>query len=141
MSPASARSFFRFPISEAVGLKFYCGTAERMATVRRRGGITSHSISSKKGLEGLRMNKNTKKHANVVKLRLGGFPLDALDQKRMRRLRKMSDETRVPIQDLVNDTIDKLIKATVAEAELPTKIVKFPTPYTMVCSSRQRSRL
>jgi hypothetical protein len=87
------------------------------------------------------MNKNTKKHANVVKLRLGGFPLDALDQKRMRRLRKMSDETRVPIQDLVNDTIDKLIKATVAEAELPTKIVKFPTPYTMVCSSRQRSRL
>jgi hypothetical protein len=72
------------------------------------------------------MNKEMKSHAKLVKLRLAGFPLDALDQKRMRRLRRASDATGVPIQDLVSDAIDKVIDARIAEAELPNKIVKFP---------------
>ena len=42
---------------------------------------------------------------NVVKFRLAGFPLDALDQKRMRRLRRTSDRTGVPIPDLISEIV------------------------------------
>lgn len=64
--------------------------------------------------------------SNVVKLRLAGFPLDALDQKRMRRLRKTSDQTGIAIPDLISEIIGQMIDAWMAEAELPNKIVKFP---------------
>jgi len=63
---------------------------------------------------------------NIVKFRLNGFALDALDQKRMRRLRKTSDRMRVPIPDLISEILGKMIVAWIAEAELPNKIVKFP---------------
>jgi hypothetical protein len=63
---------------------------------------------------------------NIVKFRLNGFALDALDQKRMRRLRKTSDRMGVPIPDLIHEILRKMIDALIAEAELPNKIVKFP---------------
>ena len=63
---------------------------------------------------------------NVVKFRLAGFPLDALDQKRMRCLRRTSDRTGVPIPDLISEIVRQVIKIWLAEAELPNKIVKFP---------------
>jgi hypothetical protein len=63
---------------------------------------------------------------NIVKLRLDGFPLDALDQKRMRRLRRTSDRIGVPIPDLIREILGQIIDACIAEAELPNKIVKFP---------------
>jgi len=63
---------------------------------------------------------------NIVKFRLNGFALDALDQKRMRRLRKTSDQMGVPIPDLIHEILRKMIDALIAEAELPNKIVKFP---------------
>jgi hypothetical protein len=63
---------------------------------------------------------------NIVKFRLNGFALDALDQKRMRRLRKTSDRMGVPIPDLIHEILRKMIVALIAEAELPNKIVKFP---------------
>ena len=63
---------------------------------------------------------------NIVKFRLNGFALDALDQKRMRRLRKTSDRIGVPIPDLIHEILRKVIGAWIAEAELPNKIVKFP---------------
>ena len=63
---------------------------------------------------------------NVVKFRLAGFPLDALDQKRMRRLRRTSDRTGVPIPDLIREIVDQVIQIWLAEAELPNKIVPFP---------------
>jgi len=63
---------------------------------------------------------------NIVKLRLDGFPLDALDQKRMRGLRRMSDRMGVPIPDLIREILGQIIDACIAEAELPNKIVKFP---------------
>ena len=62
----------------------------------------------------------------IVKFRLNGFPLDALDQKRMRRLRKMSDRIGVPIPDLMSQILRKMVDTWIAEAELPNKIVKFP---------------
>jgi hypothetical protein len=63
---------------------------------------------------------------NVVKFRLAGFPVDALDQKRMRRLRKASDRMGVPIPDLIHEILGQMIDSCMAEAELPNKIVKFP---------------
>jgi len=63
---------------------------------------------------------------NVVKFRLAGFPLDALDQKRMRRLRRTSDRTGVPIPDLISEIVGQVIEIWLAEAELPNKIVTFP---------------
>jgi hypothetical protein len=64
---------------------------------------------------------------NIVKFRLNGFALDALDQKRMRRLRKTSDRMGVPIPDLIREILGQMIDACIAEAELSNKIVKFPT--------------
>ena len=63
---------------------------------------------------------------NIVKFRLDGFPLDALDQERMRRLRRTSDRTGVPIPDLIRKILSQMVDAWIAEAELPTKLVKFP---------------
>jgi hypothetical protein len=63
---------------------------------------------------------------NIVKFRLAGFPLDALDQKRIRRLRRTSDQTGVPIPDLICEIVGQIIDAWMAEAELPNKIVKLP---------------
>ena len=70
--------------------------------------------------------KHMKIPPNVVKFRLAGFPIDALDQKRMRRLRSTSDRTGVPIPDLIRQILGQIIDAWIAEAELPNKIVKFP---------------
>ena len=63
---------------------------------------------------------------NIVKFRLNGFALDALDQKRMRRLRKTSYRMGVPIPDLMSEILRKMVDGWIAEAELPNNIVKFP---------------
>jgi hypothetical protein len=63
---------------------------------------------------------------NIVKFRPNGFPLDALDQERMRRLRRTSDQMGVPIPHLIREIVDQMIDAWIAEAELPRKIVTFP---------------
>jgi hypothetical protein len=63
---------------------------------------------------------------NIVKFRLNGFALDALDQKRMRRLRRTSNRMGVPIPDLISEILRKMIDVWIAEAELPNKIVKLP---------------
>ena len=70
---------------------------------------------------------------NIVKFRLDGFPLYALDQTRMRRLRRMSDRTGVPIPDLIREILGQTVDAWIAEAELPEKVVKFPAPRTRFC--------
>ena len=63
---------------------------------------------------------------NVEPFLLHGIPLNGIDQKRMRRLRKSSDRTGVPIAALISEGIDLLIAADKARRELPRKIVKFP---------------
>ena len=70
-------------------------------------------------------NGRMKDPQNIVKLRVDGFPLDALDQKRMRLLRRTSDRMGVPIPDLIRQILAQMIGALLAEAELPNKIVKF----------------
>jgi hypothetical protein len=79
---------------------------------------------------------------NIVKFRLDGFPLDALDQKRMRRLRRTSDRTGKPIPDLISEVLDRTVEAWIAEAELPNKIVKFPAALVWRSErDQQRNRL
>jgi hypothetical protein len=73
---------------------------------------------------------------NIVKLRLDGFPLDALDQKRMRRLRRTSDRIGLPIPDLIREILGQIIDTCIAEAELPTKIVKFPARRAKICNQQ-----
>ena len=70
-------------------------------------------------------NVHMKNPPNLVKFRLNGVPLDALDQKRMRRLRRTSDRMGGLIPDLISEILGQMIDAWIAEAELPNKIVKF----------------
>jgi hypothetical protein len=63
---------------------------------------------------------------NIEPFLLDGIRLDGIDQKRMRRLRKSSDRTGLPIPDLISKGIDLMIAADKARRELPGKIVKFP---------------
>jgi hypothetical protein len=60
---------------------------------------------------------------------MDGFPLDALNQKQMRRLRTVSDQTGMPIPNLITETLEQTKKAWIAEAELPSKIVSFPAAH------------
>jgi hypothetical protein len=71
--------------------------------------------------------KRMKIPPKIVKFRLHGFSLDALDQKRMRWLRRTSDPIGVPIPDLIREILSQIVDVWIIEAELPNKIVKFPT--------------
>lgn len=72
------------------------------------------------------MTRTMKAPRNIEPFLLDGIPLNGIDQKRMRRLRKSSDQTGVPIPDLISEGIDLMIAADKARRELPSKIVKFP---------------
>jgi hypothetical protein len=74
-----------------------------------------------------------KTSAKVVKFLLDGdsrIPLDAIDQKRMRQLRRHADTLgkTVPqlIRDLVEQGFGRAIAEMKAQKELQNKIVKFP---------------
>jgi hypothetical protein len=58
--------------------------------------------------KGVIRTKYIKPPPNIVKFRLNGFALDALDQKRMRRLRKTSDRMGVPVPDLIHEILRKI---------------------------------
>ncbi len=72
------------------------------------------------------MTRTMKTPPNIEPFLLDGIPLNGIDQKRMRRLRKSSDRTGLPIPDLISEGIDLLMAADKARRELPGKIVKFP---------------
>jgi hypothetical protein len=72
------------------------------------------------------MTRTMKAPQNVEPFLLDGIPLNGIDQKRMRRLRKSSDQTGLPIPDLISEGIDLMIATDKARRELPSKIVKFP---------------
>jgi hypothetical protein len=69
---------------------------------------------------------------NVVNLHLDGLPLYALDQAGMLRLRLASDRTGVPITQLIRDALDRTVAGWRAEADLPKKIVSFPSPVSSI---------
>ena len=66
---------------------------------------------------------------NIVPFVLRGLPpLDKLDQKLMRKLRKLADLTGWTVEDLIHEGILKCMATQEAEKELETKIIRFPTP-------------
>jgi hypothetical protein len=74
-----------------------------------------------------------KTSANVVKFLLDGdsrIPLDAIDQKRMRELRRHADTLGKTVPELIRDLVEQGFGRAIAEMkaqkELQNKIVRFP---------------
>jgi hypothetical protein len=66
---------------------------------------------------------------NIVPFVLRGLPpLDKLDQRLMRKLRKLADRTGSTVEDLIHEGILEFVAKHEAEKELETKIIRFPTP-------------
>jgi hypothetical protein len=79
------------------------------------------------------MTPAMKTSPNVVKSLLDGdsrIPLDAIDQKRMRELRRHADTLGKTVPELIRDLVEQGFGRAIAEMkaqkELRNKIVKFP---------------
>jgi hypothetical protein len=57
----------------------------------------------------------------------GRWTLDALDQPTMRLLRRIADRERVKVTDVIHGALALVVTRCEAEAELESKIIKFPT--------------
>jgi len=57
----------------------------------------------------------------------GRWALDGLDQSTMRWLSKVAKRKRVGVADVMYEAIESFLTRWEAEAELETKIIKFPT--------------
>ena len=69
------------------------------------------------------------RHAKVTPFVLEGrWALDGLDQSTMRWLSKVAKRKRVGVADVMYEAIASFLARWEAEAELETKIIKFPTP-------------
>jgi hypothetical protein len=69
---------------------------------------------------------------NVTPFVLDGcWALDGLDQPTMRWLSKVAKRKRVDVSDVIYEALESFIAKCEAEAELETKIIKFPTPLKM----------
>jgi hypothetical protein len=76
-----------------------------------------------------RVVKNLPKmrHAKVTPFVLEGrWALDGLDQLTMRSLSKEAKRRRVGVADVIYEALESFVAKCEAEAELETKIIKFP---------------
>ena len=70
--------------------------------------------------------------SNVTPFVLEGcWALDHLDQATMRWLGKVAKRKQVGVADVIYEAIEPFVTKWDAEAELETKIIKFPTPTTI----------
>ena len=66
-------------------------------------------------------------HAKVTPFVLAGrWALDGLDQLTMRSLSKEAKRRRVGVADVISEAVESFVAKCEAEAELETKIIKFP---------------
>jgi len=64
---------------------------------------------------------------NLVPFVLRGLPpLDTLDQRLMRKLRKLADRTGSTVEDLIHEGILEFVAKRQAKKELGTKIIQLP---------------
>jgi hypothetical protein len=64
---------------------------------------------------------------NIVPFVLRGLPpLNKLDQRMMRKLRKLADRTGWTVEDLIHEGILEFVAKCQAESELETKIIQLP---------------
>src|SRR5262245_38814739 len=74
---------------------------------------------------------------NIVPFVLRGLPpLDKLDQRLMRKLRKLADGTGSTVEDLIHEGILEFVTKCQAEKELKTKIIRLPVR----CAKRAKRR-
>ena len=67
------------------------------------------------------------RHAKVTPFVLEGrWALDRLDQRTMRWLSKVAKRKRVAVADVIYEVLESFVAKCEAEAELETKIIKFP---------------
>ena len=64
---------------------------------------------------------------NIVPFVLRGLPpLDKVDQRLMRKLRRLADRTGSTVEDLIHEGILEFVAKCSAEAELDAKLIAFP---------------
>ena len=73
---------------------------------------------------------NTRAENIVPFVHRGLPPLDKLDQRLMRKLRKLADLTGSTVEDLMYEGILKSVTKCQVENELETKIIQFPARST-----------
>jgi len=77
--------------------------------------------------------------SNVTPFVLEGlWSLDGLDQPTMRWLSKIAKRKHVAVVDVIYEAIESFLARWEAEAELETKIIKFPTSLKRQSSSTDR---
>ena len=78
---------------------------------------------------------------NIVPFVLRGLPpLDKLDQKLMRKLRKLADRTGATVEDLIHEGILEFVTKCQAEKELETKIIQLPTRCALAYDAGRKER-
>jgi hypothetical protein len=76
---------------------------------------------------------------NLVPFVLRGLPpLDKLDQRLMRKLRKLADRTGSTVEDLIHEGILEFVTKCQAKRELETKIIRLPTRCANPADSRRK---
>jgi len=65
---------------------------------------------------------------NVTPFMLEGWPLDALDQTTMARLRRLEDRTGCTVAEHMHEAMEQFLARRKAKKELETKIIRFPSP-------------
>lgn len=69
---------------------------------------------------------------NVTPFVLDGcWTLDGLDQRTMRSLSRAAKRKRVGVADVIYEALESFLAKCEAQAELETKIIKFPTSLKM----------
>ena len=69
-----------------------------------------------------------KRPKNIVPFVLRGLPpLDKLDQRLMKKLRKLANRTGSTVEDLIHEGILEFVTKCQAEKELETKIIQLPS--------------
>jgi len=64
---------------------------------------------------------------NIVPFVLRGLPpLDKIDQRLMRKLRRLADRTGSTVEDLIHEGILEFVAQCQAEAQLDAKLIAFP---------------
>jgi hypothetical protein len=72
---------------------------------------------------------HSKRPSNVTPFVLEGcWALDGLDQPTMRWLSKVAKRKHVGVADVIYEALESFVAKWEAEAELETKIIRFPTP-------------
>ena len=69
------------------------------------------------------------RHANVTPFVLDGrWALNGLDRSTMRSLSMEAKRKHVGVADIIYETVESFVAKCEAEAELETKIIRFPIP-------------